>query len=94
MLCVANSLTLAGMLMTNCIVLLRFYQVVIWKRVKEFNESFLEFAVTATIVSMCLVTGLICKPAGQISSSIIKYFSSQSAAVTSCADELNPLDIM
>ena len=90
-----NSLAIATILFTNCIVLLRFCQVVIWKRVLEFDEDLLDFVITVTILSISMAISFVCK-SGTLSDQVVADFSTSLKETTpfrSCADKLNPLEI-
>ena len=56
------SLVFAIFWLANAVTALRFLQVCVWKRVKEFNEDLLHRAITRVVLLVCGVQGCLCNP--------------------------------
>ena len=87
MIFVTKSLVLASMLFTNSIVILRFNQAVVWKRLLEFDEDLLERVITVTIYTCSTALTLVCSNKDIISSHIIKIFASNSTQANMSSSE-------
>ena len=87
-----NGLVLATILLTNLIVLLRFSQAVIWKRVLEFNEGILDrVIIRVTLATSASLAFIFCKP-GKVAVKLWESFYHNLSR--DCDDQFNPLDIM
>ena len=87
-----NTLVLASLIFTNFIVLLRFIQAVIWKRVLEFNEDILDrVIIRVTLATSAVLAFVFCKP-GKVA--VLLWESFDHDLSKDCVDQFNPLDIM
>ena len=76
----------------NLVMLLRFVQVVIWRRVKEVNEGLLSRAVTITVTLVCVTLGWLTNPEYKVYAISSVYSGRVSELpMAACIDGIDPL---
>ena len=75
----------------NLITLMRFLQVVVWKRVKEINENIIDRATSVSVILITQALGLLCNPEYKLLVAV-STFSKQpaSAPFPACHNDIDP----
>ena len=83
---------LACFLFANTVTLIRFVQVIIWKKVMEVNEDLAARCINRTVFAMSIVLGLLCHPEYKFYG-ILSVFESSEAEMplAACKDDIDPL---
>ena len=83
---------LAILLFANTFTLIRFFQVIIWKKVMEINEDLAARCINRTIFGMSIVLGFLCHPEYKLYG-ILSVFEGSEAEMplVACKDNIDPL---
>ena len=83
---------MAILLFANTITLIRFFQVIIWKKVMEINEDLAARCINRTIFGMSIVLGFLCHPEYKLYG-ILSVFEGSEAEMPleACKDDIDPL---
>ena len=83
---------MAILLFANTNTLIRFFQVIIWKKVMEINEDLAARCINRTIFGMSIVLGFLCHPEYKLYG-ILSVFEGSEAEMplAACKDDIDPL---
>ena len=83
---------LAILLFANTFTLIRFFQVIIWKKVMEINEDLAARCINRTIFGMSIVLGFLCHPEYKLYGIISAFEGSEAEMpLAACKDDIDPL---
>ena len=75
----------------NLVTLLRFLQVVVWKRVKEINEPLADWVISISVVLISQTLGWLCNPEYKLFVALAIFFQGPvEAPMASCYDDVDP----
>ena len=83
---------MAIFLYANMVTLIRFFQVIIWKKVMEVNEDLAACCINRTVFGMSIVLGFLCHPEYKLYG-ILSVFEGSEAEMplAACKDDIDPL---
>ena len=83
---------LGSFLFANTVTLIRFVQVIIWKKVMEVNEDLAARCINRTVFGMSIVLGFLCHPEYKLYG-ILSVFEGSEAEMplAACKDDIDPL---
>ena len=83
---------MAIFLFANMVTLIRFFQVIIWKKVMEVNEDLAACCINRTVFGMSTALGFLCHPEYKFYG-ILSVFESSEAEMplAACKDDIDPL---
>ena len=83
---------LACFLFANTVTLIRFVQVIIWKKVMEVNEDLAARCINRTVFAMSIVLGLLCHPEYKLYGILSGLEGSEAEMpLAACKDDIDPL---
>ena len=83
---------LATFLFANTVTLIRFFQVIIWKKVMEVNEDLAARCINRTVFGMSIILGLLCHPEYKLYGIISGLEGSEAEMpLAACKDDIDPL---
>ena len=83
---------MAILLFANTNTLIRFFQVIIWKKVMEINEDLAARCINRTIFGMSIVLGFLCHPEYKLYGILSVFEGSEGEMpLAACKDDIDPL---
>ena len=84
--------TFAAFLFANNVTLIRFAQVIVWKRVMEINEDLASSCINRTVIGIGFMLGCLCHPEYKLFG-IMSVFEGSEAEMplAACKDDIDPL---